>query len=55
MGGAPVVIVLVSLVFPMLLLLAAVAFDVAMLGWVAFRLWHDRVAPRLRAQRMAAQ
>jgi len=47
MGGAPVVIVLVGLVVPILLLLAALVFDVGIVAWALYHGWHDRWAPRL--------
>lgn len=47
MGGAPLVIPLVALVIPIALLLFAIAFDVAVLVWAAYRTWHDRLRPQL--------
>jgi hypothetical protein len=47
MGAAAVVIALVGLVFPITLILAALAFDAAVLMWALYRLWHDRAMPRL--------
>jgi hypothetical protein len=45
MGGAPVVIALGGLIFPILLLLAAILFDLAVVVWFLTRWWHDRIAP----------
>ena len=47
MGGAPIVIPLVGLVFPIILLLLALLFDAAVVTWAGYRLWKDRVWPRL--------
>lgn len=47
MGGAPVVIVLVGLVVPILLLLAALIFDVGIIAWSVYHGWHEHWAPRL--------
>ena len=41
MGGAPVVILLVGLVFPAMLLLLAAASSVLTALWAVYRLWHD--------------
>jgi hypothetical protein len=49
MGGAPLVIALVGLVFPTLMLLAALVFDVVLTAWTVFRWWHER-HPRALAQ-----
>jgi hypothetical protein len=49
MGGAPLVIPLVGLVFPIALLLLAILFDLAVLAWAAYRVWTGRLLPRLRA------
>ena len=46
MGGA-FIIPLVALLFPILLLLAALILDAAFISWVAYRLWHDRSHGRL--------
>ena len=40
MGGAPVVILLVGMVFPILFLLLAVLFDVAATLWLLYRFWR---------------
>ena len=42
MGGA-LIIPLVALLFPILLLLAAIIFDAAVISLVAYRMWHDRL------------
>jgi hypothetical protein len=47
MGAAAVVIALVGLVFPIMLIFAALVFDAAVLMWAVYRLWHDRALPRL--------
>jgi hypothetical protein len=44
MGGTPVVIALVGLVFPITLILLAIVFDVAVLCWVAYRWLRGRMA-----------
>lgn len=41
MGAAPLVLLLVGMVFPILLVLLAVLFDVLAVIWVVYRLWHD--------------
>ena len=47
MIGALLVGMLVGLVLPITMLLGALLFDVVIVLWVAFRLWHDDVSPRL--------
>lgn len=47
MGGTPIVLALVGLVLPITLILLAVVFDLAVLLWAAYRLWHDRLGPRI--------
>jgi hypothetical protein len=47
MGGTPVVLLLVGLVFPITLIALAVVFDVAVVCWAAYRLLHDRIVPRV--------
>ena len=42
MGGAPVVIVLGGLIFPILLLLAAIVFDIGVVLWFLFRWTNGR-------------
>lgn len=42
MGGAPMVLVLVGLVFPILLLLSALVFDLVFATWLAYRWWHGK-------------
>lgn len=44
MEGALIVIPLVGLVVPIMLLIAALAFDSAVAIWVVFRMVHDRFA-----------
>jgi len=44
-GGTPIVLALVGLVFPIALILLAVLFDLVVLLWAAYRLTHDRVMP----------
>lgn len=46
MDAALLVIPLVALVIPILLLLAALVFDVAFLTWIGYGVWHDRVHVR---------
>jgi len=48
MSGALVVIVLSGMLIPILMLLAAVVFDVALVTWVALHEWHDHWSPELR-------
>jgi len=40
MEGAPVVILLGGLVFPIVLLLLALLFDVVATVWLVYRFWH---------------
>jgi hypothetical protein len=47
MYAAAVVIPLVALVFPILLLLAALAVDALMVTYVVYRMWTDRWAGQL--------
>jgi hypothetical protein len=47
MFGAFVVIVLVSLVIPISMLLAAIVFDVGVVAWMVFQEWHDHWSPKL--------
>lgn len=47
MGGAPVVIMLVGLVFPTVLLLLAAACGVLTVLWAVYRLWHDEWSVRM--------
>ena len=42
MGGA-LIIPLVALLCPVLLLLAAITFDAAVIAWAVYRTWHDRL------------
>jgi hypothetical protein len=44
MEGALVVIPLVGLVFPILLLIAALLFDAVIGAWAIYRTVHDRLA-----------
>jgi hypothetical protein len=46
MGGA-IIIPLVALVFPILLLIGAIAFEALFMSWSAYRMWHDRAHGRL--------
>lgn len=47
MGGAPVIVPLVALVFPIALLFAALLFDVALVCWALIRAWRSSEHPRL--------
>jgi hypothetical protein len=47
MGGAPLIIPLVGLAIPIALLLCAAVFDVGVVAWALYRVWHDRVQPRI--------
>ena len=47
MYGALLVIPLVGLVIPILLLAAALVFDIVVVFWAAYRTWHDQTAPGL--------
>jgi len=40
MEGAPVVILLVAMVFPIVLLLLALLFDVVATLWILYRFWR---------------
>ncbi len=44
---AALVVLLAGLVFPILLLLAALIFDVGVVLWTLYRTWTDRWAPAL--------
>lgn len=44
---AAIVLMLVGLVVPITLLLAAVVFDVGVLLYALYRLWTDRMLPQL--------
>lgn len=46
MGGA-IVIPLVALLFPIMLIVAVVAFDAAFIFWFALQLWHGRSHGRI--------
>jgi hypothetical protein len=41
MGGAPIVIVLVGMLIPVVFLLLAVVFDVVFAIWLVYRFWRD--------------
>lgn len=47
MGGAPIIVPLVALVFPIALLLAALLFDVVLVCWVLVRAWRANPHRRL--------
>jgi hypothetical protein len=47
MGGAPLIIPLVGLAIPIALLICAAVFDVGVLAWALYRVWHDRVLPHV--------
>ena len=47
MGGAPIILPLVALVFPIALLLAALLFDVVLVCWALIRAWRANTHPRL--------
>lgn len=49
MSAAIVVIVLVSMLIPVLMLLAALAFDAVVLAFVAWRWWHDNMPEMVRS------
>ena len=49
MGGTPIVLALVGLVFPIALILMAVLFDLVVLVWAAYRVTHDWVMPAMRS------
>ena len=46
MGAAVLIVLLAGLVLPVMLTLAAVLVDMAVLLWYAYRLWHDDWSPR---------
>jgi hypothetical protein len=50
MEGAPVVILLVGLAFPIAVLLLALVLDAVALVWVLYRLWHDEWSATLSRQ-----
>jgi hypothetical protein len=47
MGAVAVIIPLAALALPIVLILLAVAVDVAALLWAAYRMWHDEWAVRV--------
>jgi hypothetical protein len=47
MAAALVVIPLAAMIVPIALILLAVLVDVAVLSWMAFRMWHDEWAVRV--------
>ncbi len=47
MGGAPIIVPLVALVFPIALLLAALVFDVVLVCWAVLHAWRSNPHPRL--------
>ena len=47
MGGAPIILPLVALVFPIALLLAALLFDVVLVCWALICAWRANSHPRL--------
>ena len=47
MGGAPIIVPLVALVFPIALLLAALVFDVVLICWAVVRAWRSNTHPWL--------
>jgi hypothetical protein len=47
MGGAPLIIPLVGLAIPIALLICAAIFDVGVVAWALYRVWHNRVQPRI--------
>jgi len=48
MDGAPIIIPLVALVIPILFLLGAIVFDVAVISWVVYQVWRNRGHARSR-------
>lgn len=44
MGAVGLVIVLAGMVVPIVLLLATLLFDLGVIAWAGYRLWHDRWA-----------
>jgi hypothetical protein len=49
MGAVGLIIVLAGMVVPIVLLLATLLFDIAVVVWAAYRLWHDRWSRTLGA------
>lgn len=47
MAGAALVIVLCGLLLPIVMVLAAVAYDALVLVWALYRFWHDDWAPHV--------
>lgn len=47
MGGAPLVILLVGMVFPIAVLILALVLDAFVMLWLLYRLWHDDWSVRL--------
>ena len=47
MGAAPLVILLVGMVFPIAVLILAIVIDSLVAVWLLYRLWHDEWSVRL--------
>lgn len=47
MGGAPIIVPLVALVFPIALLLGALVFDVVLVCWAVIHAWRSNPHPHL--------
>jgi len=41
MGAVALIVVLAGMVIPIVLLLATLLFDVGVIAWAGYRLWHD--------------
>ena len=48
MGAAPLVILLVGMVFPIAVLILAIIVDSIVALWLIYRLWHDEWSVSLR-------
>ncbi len=48
MGAVALIVVLAGMVVPIVLLLGTVLFDVGVLAWAGYKLWHDHWTRMIR-------
>ncbi len=48
MGAVALIVVLAGMVVPIVLLLATVLFDVGVIAWAGYKVWHDHWTRMLR-------
>ena len=48
MGAVALIVVLAGMVVPIVLLLATVLFDLGVIAWAGYRLWHDHWTRMIR-------